>query len=111
MDFVAPGYGGGDWNLLCPRCGSEFLHQAEVTVYSRAEDDDVTVKTVVGLDGAATAALVQSSASGNPSARRHGLAIRFWCEECGDDRDHDGVELTIAQHKGVTALEWREHEK
>lgn len=39
--------------------------------------------------------------SGNPSARRDGLRVHFWCEFCGD-----GLTLNIAQHKGVTLLDW-----
>ena len=42
-----------------------------------------------------------SELSGNPSARRHGIAIEFTCEQCGD-----GLRLTIAQHEGHTLIEW-----
>jgi hypothetical protein len=38
----------------------------------------------------------------NPSERRQGLAIAFSCEDCDAK-----LELTIAQHKGNTIVEWR----
>ena len=37
---------------------------------------------------------------GNPSGRRQGVTIRFWCEGCAQRSV-----LTIAQHKGATLLE------
>jgi hypothetical protein len=37
----------------------------------------------------------------NPSSRRGGIAIRFWCEGCPFIS-----ELTLAQHKGSTEVEW-----
>ena len=45
---------------------------------------------------------IDSKRSGNPSLRRHGLAICFECEFCGRT-----IELTIAQHKGQSLLAWR----
>jgi hypothetical protein len=39
---------------------------------------------------------------GNPSSRRGGVAIRFWCEGCDS-----APELTLEQHKGETHLHWR----
>ncbi|HXU03825.1 MAG TPA: hypothetical protein VN903_22825, partial [Polyangia bacterium] len=38
----------------------------------------------------------------NPSGRRDGIAIDLWCESC-----KEGSTLTIAQHKGMTAIGWR----
>ena len=45
---------------------------------------------------------IDNKGSGNPSWRRHGLAICFECEFCGRTS-----ELTIAQHKGQSLLAWR----
>lgn len=42
-----------------------------------------------------------NTVSGNPSARRDGLAIRFTRENSKMD------ELTFAQHKGETMVAWR----
>jgi hypothetical protein len=38
----------------------------------------------------------------NPSERRGGVTIRFWCENC-----HSLSELALAQHKGCSVLAWR----
>lgn len=34
-------------SLLCPSCGSEYLHQWKVTVFNRSEDADLTSVTMV----------------------------------------------------------------
>ena len=47
-------------------------------------------------DGVAT---VDTSVTGNPSRRRHGLKIYFWCEGCSSKS-----ELSVSQHKGVTSV-------
>jgi hypothetical protein len=49
---------------------------------------------------------VASDGSGNPSSRRNGLSIKFWCEGC-KGVDEDILELTISPHKGSTLLGWR----
>ena len=51
--------------------------------------------------------IVPSSRSRNPSSRRSGMAIQFECEQCGGGTEEDGIELTIAQHKGSTEIGWR----
>lgn len=79
--------------LLCPNCGFNYLHHDRVEVFERSEDAPQGVHVIVN-DGRAT---VDSSLAGNPSSRRHGLAIHFWCEGCKAT-----PLLTIAQHKGVT---------
>src|ERR1700722_20191112 len=81
--------------LMCPQCGYLNLHQGRVTVFDRSEDDEMTVVTTVNRGRTSTHLLPTPAA--NPSSRRHGLAIEFSCEHC-----EDGLELTIAQHKGVT---------
>jgi hypothetical protein len=87
--------------LQCPRCDSLYLHQGRVTVFDREEGAELTpVTTVAG--GLAATHLRPSSEVGNPSGRRHGLAIAFDCEGCGGD-----LELTLAQEKGVTEVVWR----
>lgn len=94
--------------LACPNCQAnpsnsftEQLHHDLVTVYERREDaEHVTVTQV--LSGQITMKIVPSQGSGNPSSRRHGLTIRFWCELCDQIS-----ELTVEQHKGSTFLGWR----
>jgi hypothetical protein len=87
--------------LLCPRCDGEYLHQERVTVYDRNEDSRTITK--IGVSRAYVEfECVVNGGSGNPSARRDGLAIQFICELCGERS-----ELTLAQHKGVTETGWR----
>ena len=88
--------------LNCPICHGDNLHQGRVTVYERNEDAEQVLRTIVADRGHLSRDFVANSSSGNPSARRHGLAIQFECEGCGDIG-----ELTIEQHKGSTYLAWR----
>jgi hypothetical protein len=88
--------------LLCPNCGRDYLHHDIVTVHDRQREDDETID-VTTIDGRTVIqAAVHETIARSPSSRRHGLAIRFWCEGC----DHV-PELTVAQHKGQTYLAWR----
>ncbi len=87
-------------HLLCPRCGDGYLHHARLVVYDRREDGpEVTVTTID--NGEARRGTIDNKRSGNPSARRDGLYVEFWCEACGD-----GLRLNVAQHKGQTDLFW-----
>lgn len=99
-------------DLRCPRCDSINLHQAGVTIFERKEDDALVTR--IAVDGPrAEVTVTPSNGSDNPSARRHGLVIRFLCEGCNWTQDPpDLIELTIAQHKGSTEIGWRfEREK
>jgi hypothetical protein len=86
--------------LACPACGSIYLHHGEVTVYDRGEDAPLTCVTIVNGDKLSRA-LIDSDACGNPSSRRDGVCIAFWCEGCDAD-----LLLTMAQHKGLSQLQW-----
>jgi hypothetical protein len=86
--------------LLCPRCHSNYLHHGAVTVYERKREDDVATMVSTVEDGLVGSGAVDNPP--NPSRRRSGLAIDFDCEECGD-----GIQLTVAQHKGLTLVCWR----
>jgi len=97
----------GGANLLCPRCGDSYLHHRGVVTYDRSEDSETVLKTSVEV-GKTTVQLVAQAESGNPSSRRDGLVIQFWCENCGGGDDGKSViELTLAQHKGETEVAWR----
>lgn len=86
--------------LLCPHCGSWDIHHMGLKVYDRAEDEKyVTVTTV--SDGLVGSHRIPQELSGNPSSRRDGLAITFYCEHCPNT-----FSLTIAQHKGQTFFSW-----
>lgn len=90
----------GDGSLCCPECGAVWLHHSEVTVYSRPEEDGPVTSTRVHSD--ASVRVLPGKWKGNPSSRRDSVAIRFSCEHCNVD-----AELTIAQNKGQTHLQWR----
>ena len=87
--------------LQCPRCGVANLHHSGVTVYDRGEDATTVVKTSVSNGKVAVESIAPGA--GNPSLRRDGISIRFWCEGCGEEP----IELTIGQHKGSTEIGWR----
>jgi hypothetical protein len=88
--------------LRCPRCRHDFdhLHHERVEVFERREDAEFINKTAVA--GKFTSCGYRpNEGSGNPSSRRNGILIHFYCESCGD-----GLVLAIAQHKGSTVLSW-----
>lgn len=117
-------------SLVCPRCGSGYLHHGPVRVFSAQEDEDGTLTTVTCEASVTIAPCKRSSMPG----RRHSLEIDFYCEDCGDncpDIGPDGNEipdpdactcgglsecrcgkgrhpltLRIMQHKGMTLVEW-----
>lgn len=93
-------WGGSVGTLLCPRCSEEYLHQEKIEVFNRSEDADTGNHTTIIRD---TTTVCHDSLVGNPSARRQGLAIEFFCELCGIRST-----LLIYQHKGNTFLKWRE---
>lgn len=103
----------GDQQLLvCPLCESENLHQCAVHIFNRdKEDGDDTAETYpnpdVGLWAAESGSPAESPV-GNPSSRRQGLHIEFWCEGCGagGDKRDPRLLLSVAQHKGSTLLNW-----
>jgi hypothetical protein len=86
--------------LHCPHCNDEHLHHHHVLVFSRPREDGPVARTFVGTDG--DISHIPGSWKGNPSDRRHGVAIAFSCESCGKH-----AELTIAQEKGNTLVGWR----
>lgn len=96
----------GDGRLICPRCGETYIHHEDVTVFNRGEDEKVLSRIVVSGPLACISRPV-SRETDNPSRRRHGLSIRFWCEYCCPYESEDRIELTIAQHKGETDIIWR----
>lgn len=87
--------------LCCPRCDSAWMHHKIVEVWSRPVEDGPVIHTTVIPDGHT---YIDSSDLKNPSGRRDGMVIQFWCEEC-----NGYYELAIFQHKGATHVEWRPH--
>jgi len=107
------GFGVGYSSLDCPRCGSHNLHHMKVINYDQEEENEnltivTTVKNkLITLD-------VRASNEGNPSRRRDGIVISFFCEQCFypesdliDNSLNPTIELCIEQHKGTTFLSWR----
>lgn len=85
--------------LCCPRCGQSMLHHDRITVYQRQKEDGPTTQINISVGGRINAR--PDDKYGNPSDRRGGIAIRFWCEMgCI-------FELTIEQHKGSIIIGWR----
>lgn len=96
--------------LACPRCGDNYLHHGPVTVYDRHEDAE-EVRTTLVAGANISSQMKPNAASGNPSSRRDGIVIEFFCEYCGDlDPERKSatppMALEIAQHKGNTYLRW-----
>ncbi|SDP89219.1 hypothetical protein SAMN05443582_11542 [Phyllobacterium sp. OV277] len=94
-------------DLRCPRCSGMYLHQGGVSIYHRGEDAPTLTQVDVRSDATVSMGIVDANSSRNPSARRHGLAIRFHCETCNATDSTVTIELTIAQHKGATEIGWR----
>jgi hypothetical protein len=87
-----------EWTLLCPNCGDTYLHHDKVEVFNRLQEDEESgLHVLVQNQNHAS----DSSMEENPSSRRDGLFVRFWCENC------DAIsKLTIRQHKGITFLKF-----
>lgn len=96
------GSGSGRADMVCPRCGSAYLHHQSVTSFDRSEDAQVLSETTVSC-GEAKMKMVDSSTSRNPSARRDGLEVVFTCVGCEEGRT---LSLFISQHKGQTEVFW-----
>jgi hypothetical protein len=82
----------------CPSCGSSYLHHDEIKVFSRPEDAPAVTETTVSDRGCT---VMETDGALNPSERRGGVAIQFWCEECSAR-----PVLKIAQHKGTSIISW-----
>ncbi|MBR9911512.1 MAG: hypothetical protein GYB33_14285 [Gammaproteobacteria bacterium] len=93
-DYIE-GYGG---ELKCPSCGGIYLHHDKVEVFERSEDAETGVHAVVENNVVKT----DNNLDGNPSRRRHGLKIHFWCEGCKAK-----PVISLSQHKGNTWVEFK----
>ena len=83
--------------LHCPACGFHCIHHDLVETFNRNEDADEGLH--IKIQG--TTATTDTNLAGNPSLRRDGLKIQFWCENC----DNKPV-LSIEQHKGSTFIKF-----
>jgi hypothetical protein len=81
-----------DTIITCVRCQSEWLHHCAIDIHARiGGEDGVNVVTRHYGTGIPT---------DNPSCRRDGLVIQFYCEHC----DAVTTEVTLAQHKGQSLM-------
>lgn len=82
--------------IRCAHCGGNNTHHDKVEIWNRRNDGQtglhvsVTGNKLMADDNVIT---------GNPSSRRQGLSVKFWCESC-----LHWSELLLAQHKGMTHL-------
>jgi hypothetical protein len=91
-----------DGGLACPACGCNNLHHDGIRYFTRCEDDeDVQVVMVGGYEEDVRVTTRPNSGSGNPSGRRSGMVVQFYCEVCPVLSS-----LAIYQHKGTTYIEW-----
>ena len=91
--------------LICPICDGEYLHQQAVGVYhnpfdSRREDSQGFLVTP---DGECMVHTRLHAGVLNPSDRRDGMRISFWCESSCKVPD-----LLMLQHKGTTYMRWED---
>jgi hypothetical protein len=84
--------------LLCPRCGYNYLHHEKVHLYARSEDRETELFSFDAYTGQPTEHGL-CDPDENPSARRHAVTVEFSCEGCKGP-----VFLHLAQHKGVTEI-------
>lgn len=100
-----------DGCLVCPSCGDIYLHHDRVDIYWRKQEDaescNVKINAISGNEISREGPYEireetygVAVKTGNPSARRHGVRIWFWCEGCDAD-----VFMNIAQHKGLTLID------
>lgn len=81
--------------LVCPACGGANLHHETLEWWTREREDGEASVQILGKP--------ITGASRNPSSRRDGVRIRFFCEHgC------DVPPLDIRQHKGTTYVSWGE---
>lgn len=83
--------------LKCPVCKELYLHQKEVQVFDRKEDEKDTLQVNVVNKTCSTTI----SNTGNPSPRRQAVQIKFECENC-----EEPYYLVLYQHKGNTVVGW-----
>lgn len=95
---------GDDWQVVCPKCGFEYVHHdaGPVEVWQRSEDTGDPGYAVLS-GGRGVKAIARAE---NPSLRRSGIRLHFWCEGCAGR-----FALTFAQHKGETLVNWENDSK
>jgi hypothetical protein len=62
--------------LLCPSCDGDYLHHEKIEVFDHNEDSQKGLHTTIENKFPK----VDNDLRGNPSSRRHGMLIHFYCE-------------------------------
>lgn len=78
--------------VKCRHCNDDVLHHVAVDIHERVCEDAYTISRRAYGGAASTTA--------NPSPRRDGVVILFWCESC-----HGLTEMRVYQHHGQTVIE------
>jgi hypothetical protein len=98
----------GEPALTCPQCGDGWLHQCGVDVFVRHGEDSPEGQHIDANYGEGVEiSKAVSSSDGNPSRRRDGIKIQFWCEHCSPANQEPHHELVIEQHKGNEFIYWQ----
>jgi len=85
-------------DTLCCPCGCPQIHPFKTESFFRsAEDSEYGTHSTTNHNEART----DRDMKENPSPRRDGIKIYFWCEWC-----RKNLELQIIQHKGDTIIGW-----
>jgi len=99
--------------LLCPTCGEANLHHIAVeTCFRQHEDSPVGILVRTEAQGKVVVDSDANMVKKNPSPRRDGLRITFFCEHChAGEFDSPSMiseyySLVIIQHKGTTYMCW-----
>lgn len=80
--------------LKCANCEEEYTHVRGLVWFRRGEDEENCSTLIADFCGQAT---IETKNDFNPSLRRDGLRIIYWCECC-----HEFSSMNIVQHKGNT---------
>lgn len=86
---------------ICPHCGGDYLHHSSVWTYFRFNEDSQAGICVSADSYSGETFLVEDMDDVNPSRRRDGMVVKFWCENCDNK-----PEYAIVQHKGQTFMGW-----
>ena len=92
--------------IKCRHCGEDYMHHQDIDIYDRGEDDRTGMHVNLHRTQSegygwhdehpkSNNLVVDGNMKDNPSMRRTGLTIDFWCENCGNI-----TRMNIVQHKG-----------
>jgi hypothetical protein len=89
--------------ICCPICGDAYgMHHTKIEIFNRSSDDMITNHYIFQNGKISNNYDGKKANEENPSLRRSGIKIKFYCESCNDKE----FTLCLAQHKGSTFLYW-----